>query len=52
VLPIARAGASLVAVKNICEFQGMIAAITPMGIRVVIACTFGLSIGRTVHSTL
>ena len=37
VFPIARAGASLVAVKNICEFHGTIAAITPIGILVVIA---------------
>jgi hypothetical protein len=37
VFPIARAGANLVAVKNIWEFQGIIAAITPIGILVVIA---------------
>ena len=37
VLPIANAGASLVAVRNICEFQGTIAAITPIGILVVTA---------------
>ena len=37
VLPMARAGANFVAVKNICEFQGIIAAITPIGILVVIA---------------
>ena len=52
VFHIASAGASLVAVKNICEFQGTIAAITPIGILVVIAWTFGLSIGNTVPSTL
>ena len=52
VLPIANAGASFVAVKNICEFHGTIAAITPIGILVVIAWMFGLSIGRTVPSTL
>ena len=52
VLPIAKAGATFVAVKNIWEFQGMIAAITPIGILVVIAWIFGLSIGRTVPSTL
>ena len=37
VFPIARAGANFVAVKNICEFQGTIAAITPIGILVVMA---------------
>ena len=37
VFPIASAGASFVAVKNICEFHGTIAAITPIGILVVIA---------------
>ena len=52
VLPIARAGANFVAVKNICEFHGTIAAITPIGILVVIAWMFGLSIGKTVPSIL
>ena len=37
VFPIANAGANLVAVKNICEFQGMIAATTPIGTLVVTA---------------
>ena len=37
VFPIARAGASFVAVKNIWEFHGTIAAITPIGILEVIA---------------
>ena len=37
VFPIAKAGASLVTVNNICEFQGIIAAITPIGTLVVIA---------------
>ena len=37
VFPIASAGANLVTVKSICEFQGIIAAITPIGILVVIA---------------
>ena len=52
VFPIASAGASFVTVKSICEFQGIIAAITPIGILVVIAWIFGLSIGNTVPSTL
>ena len=52
VFPIAKAGASLTAVNNICEFHGMIAAITPIGSLVVMACILGLSIGKTVPSTL
>ena len=52
VFPIARAGASLTAVKSIWEFHGIIAAITPIGILVVITCISGLSIGKTVPSTL
>ena len=52
VLPIARAGANLTAVKSICEFQGIIAATTPIGILVVVTCMSGLSIGTTVPSTL
>ena len=52
VFPIARAGANFTAVKSICEFQGIIAAITPIGILVVVTCISGLSIGTTVPSTL
>ena len=52
VFPIAKAGANLTAVKSICEFQGIIAATTPIGILVVITCISGLSIGTTVPSTL
>ena len=48
----ANAGASLTAVNNIWEFHGMIAATTPIGIRVVVTCISGLSIGTTVPSTL
>ena len=50
--PIANAGASLTAVSNICEFQGIIAATTPIGILTVVTCMSGLSIGTTVPSTL
>ena len=52
VFPIARAGASLTAVNSIWEFQGIIAATTPIGILVVVTCISGLSIGTTVPSTL
>ena len=50
--PLLRAGASFTAVNNICEFHGMIAATTPIGILVVVTCMSGLSIGTTVPSTL
>ena len=43
--PAASAGASLVAVKNICAFQGTIAATTPIGSHEVNTCISGLSIG-------
>ena len=52
VLPIANAGANFTAVNNIWEFQGIIAATTPIGILVVVTCMSGLSIGTTVPSTL
>ena len=52
VFPIARAGASLTAVKNICEFQGIIAATTPIGTLVVKTCISCLSIGRVEPSIL
>ena len=52
VFPIASAGANFTAVNSICEFHGIIAAITPIGIRVVVTCILGLSIGTTVPSTL
>ena len=51
-MPIAKAGASLTAVRNICEFHGMIAATTPRGTRVVNTCMSSLSIGKVEPSTL
>ena len=52
VFPIASAGASFTAVSSICEFQGIIAATTPIGTLVVVTCMSSLSIGITVPSTL
>ena len=51
-LPIAKAGASFTAVKNICEFQGITAAITPIGTLVVKTCISSLSIGSVEPSIL
>ena len=52
VLPMARAGASFTAVRNICEFQGIIAATTPSGTLLVKTCISSLSIGRVDPSIL
>ena len=45
VLPAASAGAIFTATRNSSEFQGTMAATTPIGSRTVIAHMFGLSIG-------
>ena len=45
-LPAARAGPTLVAVRNNSAFHGTIAATTPIGSRVVNTCRSGLSMGR------
>ena len=46
VLPAAKAGPSLTATKNSCEFHGTIAATTPKGSRLVNTKRSGLSMGR------
>ena len=46
VLPAAKAGPTLTATKNNCEFQGTIAATTPNGSRFVKTNKSGLSIGN------
>ena len=52
VFPIAKAGANFTAVRNICEFQGIMAATTPTGTRVVNTCISCLSMGRVDPSIL
>ena len=44
VLPAAKAGATFVAIKNICEFQGIMHAITPIGSLISTTSILGLSI--------
>ena len=51
-LPAASAGPSFSAVRNSWEFQGTMAATTPIGSRTVITSMSGLSIGRVAPSIL
>ena len=48
VFPAASAGATLVAVKNICEFHGMIHAITPIGSLTSVTSISGLSMSEII----
>ena len=47
VFPAAKAGATFVAIKNICEFHGMMHAMTPIGSRTSTTSILGLSMFGT-----